>query len=473
MSTSLKIPPESQNTVSGNEETVGRGLFRVESLSSLRWIAAGGIGSLVLALCLYAETPPKKTEPSVSRSTSRGALTSDLLGSWPTFRGPGANGHAVQADPPLGWRLEDNRNVLWKAVVPKPGMSSPVIWGNRLFLTGADDVDRQVYCFDTDTGELLWQHSVESIPGSPDIDGLPNVLDMTGLAAPTATTNGRVVAAIFATGDLVGLSMEGKRIWARNLGIPSNPYGHASSLMSHGNLLFVQYDQEENSKLLAYDIASGDLAWQVERDVISWSSPLLIENNGRTELILSNCSSVDSYDPKTGKLLWHSNCLSGEVAPSAAYADGIVFVANEYSTTSAIDVGGHDSAPAILWQWEEVLPNAASPVANEDYLFLPSPYGIVTNLDAKSGTVIWEHEFDRGFYSSPILVNDRVYIIDLSGTMQVFKAADEFVLLATSELGEQTYATPAFVVDRIYIRGLSHLFCIGAKNPQQPLPEGK
>jgi outer membrane protein assembly factor BamB len=339
-------------------------------------------------------------------------------------------------------------------------MSSPVVWGNQLFLTGADDSTRQIYCFETDTGKLLWQHDVNDIPGSGHDGLLPDVLDETGFAAPTATTNGRYVAAIFATGELVCVNMKGERIWAKHLGIPKNHYGHASSLISHKNMLFVQYDQEEDSQLLAFDLTSGNPAWHAKRGVISWSSPILIDNKGRMELILTNSKAVDSYDPKSGKLLWHVECLSGEVAPSATYADGIVCVANESATASAINVGNHGSVPKILWQWDEALPDAASPLANEDFLILPTGFGVVSCLDVKTGRVLWEQEFDDGFYSSPILVNDRVYVIDLNGRMQIFKMDDEFVLLGTSEIGEDAYGTPAFIGDRIYIRGVTHLFCI-------------
>jgi outer membrane protein assembly factor BamB len=154
-------------------------------------------------------------------------------------------------------------------------------------------------------------------------------------------------------------------------------------------------------------------------------------------------------------------CLSGEVAPSATYADGVVCVANENATASAIDIRDHGSEPKILWQWDETLPDAASPLVNKDFLILPTGFGVVSCLDVKTGKVFWEHEFDDGFYSSPILVNDCVYIIDLSGAMQIFKMDDEFVLLGASPIGEEAYGTPAFVGDRIYIRGATHLFCIG------------
>jgi outer membrane protein assembly factor BamB len=363
----------------------------------------------------------------------------------------------------LAWNVEEGRNILWKAEVPKPGMNSPVVWENRVFLTGADDLSRQVYCFETDTGKLLWKHDVVGIPGSPSNDELPNVLEDTGLAAPTLTTNGRLVAAIFATGDLVCLNMEGKRVWAKNLGVRQNHYGHASSLLSHERLLFVQYDQKEDPTLLALDLGSGKIAWEASRGAMSWSSPILIDNNGRVELILTNSKAVDSYEPKTGKLLWHVECLDGELAPSAAYAAGLVFVANEYASGSAIDVSDHDSEPKLLWSWDEVLPDAASLLANERYLIVPTGYGAIQCREVKTGEVLWEHDFDVGFYSTPILVNDRVYVADLSGGIQIFKMADTFELLGTSDVGEDVYATPAFVGERIYIRGLTHLFCIAEK----------
>lgn len=154
-------------------------------------------------------------------------------------------------------------------------------------------------------------------------------------------------------------------------------------------------------------------------------------------------------------------CLDGEVASSAAYANGIVFVANEGAAASAIDVSSRERK--TLWQWDESLPDCASPVANEQYLIMPTTFGVVTCLDVKTGNVLWEHEFDEGFCSSPILVSDRVYILDLSGIMQVFKLDDEFELLGAADIGEPAYATPAFVRDRIYVRTLDHLYCVRAK----------
>ena len=154
--------------------------------------------------------------------------------------------------------------------------------------------------------------------------------------------------------------------------------------------------------------------------------------------------------------------LSGEVAPSAAYSDGIVSVANEYASAVAIDISDHDSGPTELWRWDKTLPDTSSPLAVGDLLIMPSGFGTVTCLDLRTAEILWEHDFDVGFYSSPILVGDRVYLLDYSGEMQIFKAGRTFEQLGTAEIGEDVYATPAFVGDRILIRGVSTLFCVEA-----------
>ncbi|HXG46449.1 MAG TPA: PQQ-binding-like beta-propeller repeat protein [Methylomirabilota bacterium] len=413
---------------------------------------------LVLALC-GSVLANAATAPANAASRA-----SEKPGNWPGFRGSGAIGHATRANPPTEWSGNSNKNVRWKAKVPRPGMNSPVVWEGRLFLTGADESGREMFCFDTDTGALLWRHDVRGIPGVPPDEELPDVMETSGLAAPTVTTDGQHVAALFATGELVCTDVNGRRVWAKHLGVPKNHYGHASSLIHHENRLFVQFDQQTSSALLAFDLALGKLVWEAKRGPISWSSPILVTNKGRLELILTNCKTVDSYDPKTGKLLWQIETLAGEVAASPAFADGTVYVASEGAVAAAIDVSNHAAKPKVRWTWGETLPDVSSPVANERYVIIPSGHGVVTCLDAKTGKKLWEHEFSAGFYSAPILVNDRVYILDLAGGMQIFRMSDKFELLGVSKIGEATYATPAFVGDRIYIRGATHLFCVGAES---------
>ena len=412
------------------------------------------------------------TDGNTAAATAKakdGALSKEELAkNWTSFRGVGANGHAHFAKPPLSWSVKQSKNIVWKTPIAKHGMSSPVVWNERLFLTGADDESRDLYCFDTRTGKLLWEHKVSKLPDGPEDGLLPEVLEETGFAAPTVATNGNIVAAIFATGELVCLNMKGERAWAKHLGIPDDHYGHASSLICNRDLLFVQYDQKKHSKLFAFKMATGKPAWEVDRGEMSWSSPILVENNGRAELILTDNKSVCSYNPETGKRFWQVDCLDGEVAPSAAYGGGIVFAAVENSAASAIDIGNHKEEPKILWQWDESLPDSASPVANDAYVVMPTAFGVVTCLDSKSGKVFWEHEFNQGFCSSPILVKDRVYIIDLSGKMHIFKLGKTYEQLGESDIGEPAYATPAFVGDRIYIRGLHHLFCVGEMRAKAP-----
>lgn len=403
--------------------------------------AIGCLQILVVFPCPgeQAEKTPKKSLPA-----------------WPGFRGAGGNGHAIEASPPIAWNAKEAKNILWKTAIDRHGMSSPVISGERLFLTAADHLVRQILCFDTNTGKLLWEHGVDSVAEHE----IPRVLEETGYAAPTPITNGDHIVAVFATGELVCVNLRGERVWSKQVGIPKNHYGHASSLISDGDRVIVQYDQKENSKLLAFEIASGKPAWEVKRDAISWSSPILVDNNDRAEVILTNCKAVDSYDPKSGKLLWRVECLYGEVAPSAAYADGTVFVASEGAPATALDVRKHDEEPKTLWEWDEALPDAASPVATKDLLIVPTAFGVVTCLDAKTGKALWEHEFDKGFNSSPIVVGDRVYITDMSGTTQIFRMGKKFELMGTASVNEAVYATPAFSGDQIFVRGLTHLYCI-------------
>jgi outer membrane protein assembly factor BamB len=250
-------------------------MTRSLQVRSGKWPLVGGIGWLSLSLVLQAVALSEPGPFGDTNATSNLASTGQVPNTWTSFRGPGANGHAARAKPPLNWSVSEGKNILWKTKVPKHGMSSPVIWEDRLFLTGADAQSRQIYCLETDTGKLLWQHDVNNVPGSPPDGKLPHVLDETGFAAPTATTNGRYVAAIFGTGELVCVNMKGERVWAKHLGIPENHYGHASSLICHGDLLFVQYDQTDNARLMAFALASGHpcLASQTRRHFVVFSHP--------------------------------------------------------------------------------------------------------------------------------------------------------------------------------------------------------
>ncbi|MDP6631246.1 MAG: PQQ-binding-like beta-propeller repeat protein [Kiritimatiellia bacterium] len=378
---------------------------------------------------------------------------------WPNFRGPGGLGVAVDVDPPLGWDGTTGSNILWRTEVPRVGFSSPIVCGNRVFLSGGDATLREVYCFDADDGSLQWRHPVTGIAGSS--DKLPDVTDDTGYAAPTMAGAGGRVFALFATGDVVALDHAGERLWARFLGQPDNPYGHASSLIVFEDLLLIQLDDNRGGRLEALNVADGTTAWQVERDVEGpcWSSPVLMQTARGPELILNGNPSIAGYDPRSGALRWSDECMSGEVAVSAATTDDIIFIANEYAVLVALRV---TDGPERLWEYDEDLPDVASPVAGAGCLFVPTSYGLLTCFDAATGSQHWSHEFDEGFYASPVLAAGRIYLVDMEGVMHVIKAGTTFELLASNPLGERATSTSAFVGDRIYIRGAKHLVCIGA-----------
>lgn len=424
---------------------------------SRKWIAVGGTLLLTTSLIAALISHGDIARIDFSAATTN-AVEINQEEVWANFRGPGANGIAVVTEAPTEWDGESGQNIKWKVETPLPGFSSPVIWKDRLFLTGGDKNKREVYCYNTEDGSLMWQAEADDIPGSP--ANVPRVHSDTGLAPSTVAVDGAHVCAIFPTGDLICLDFDGNRIWAQNLGVPDNHYGHSSSLLIHNNLLIVQYDQNANARLLALDVNSGETAWRVNRPIISWSSPILVNTGQRDELILTNSASVDSYDPMNGVLRWGFECLDGEMGPSAAYANGMVFATNDYATTVGIKITA--TGAEIVWEYDENLPDTASPLATDEYLFLACSYGYIVCVDAKTGEMVWEQEFDDGFYASPILVGNLIYATDLQGVTHIFEASGEYKQISAPALGETSACTPAFVGNRIYHRGEKSLFCIEA-----------
>lgn len=403
----------------------------------------------------YEKATPTK-QPEQPKNVAAFPSDKDILNNHASFRGPYGNGISMHKNIPVVWDAEVGEKVLWKVKIPLHGYNSPIIWGDKLFVSGANSEQREVYCLDRNSGEFLWTTQVSGIPGSP--ANAPKVTDDTGQAAPTLTTDGQRVFAIFANGDLVALDMEGRQLWAKNMGSTGNHYGHSSSLMLFQDVLILQYDIKAAPKLIGLSAETGETVWETEHKVkISWASPIVVNTGSRFEIITVADPMVSSHDPETGKLNWELNCIFGEVGPSAAYADGVVYAVNEYARLVAIQLG---ETPEILWESDEYLSDVPSPVANNSLLFMATSYGVMVCYDAKSGEIIWEHEFDNGFYSSPMLAEGKIYLMDMSGVMHVFSAESEFNLLADSPLGEKCMTTPAFADGRIYIRGNEHLFCI-------------
>jgi len=361
--------------------------------------------------------------------------------------------------PPVNWDGKAGTHVAWKIVTPRPGFSSPILWDDALFLTGADSQSRELYCYNAATGELRWTADTADIIGSP--AKLPKVTEDTGYAASTPTTDGLRVYAIFATGDVLAVDFTGKRVWARNLEPPDNPYGHASSLVVHRGRVLVQYDTYGESRLIALDAATGETAWEKKRPVgASWATPVLATVGGRTEVYLNAEPFVMAFDAETGDELWRNECLGGEVGPSPAYDNGVAYFTTDYAILAAIHTGNSGKDGTFAWQTDEELPDVSSPVAAGGLLFVCTSAGVVSCYDSQTGTLHWRHEYDEGFYSSPVVVAGRVYVTDNKGLTQVFAAAKEFQSLATNDLGEPAMGTLACRGNRAYLRGMHHLYCL-------------
>ncbi|MFH1945536.1 MAG: PQQ-binding-like beta-propeller repeat protein [Acidobacteriota bacterium] len=438
-----------------------------EKLLSRRSLIYTGLGLFVLALSAGALSRSdlrrigRAEKPTVSADF---ASAEDMRKNWPAFRGPGGNGVAFSEKIPMEWNGETGENILWKIPVPMEGYNSPIVWDSKLFLSGADRKNQAVFCYNTENGELLWRADLDDIPGSP--QERPRTTEDTGYAASTMATDGRRVFVIFATGDAAGLSMDGTRIWAKNLGQPQNHYGHSSSLIVFEDRLLIQYDQNTGGRLIALNTRSGEVIYDRPREVeISWASPILVDTGSRTELILNSNPSVVSYDPVSGTELWSIRCMMGEVAPSPAYADGMVFAVNDYARLVGIDLS---EEPSIAWEVIDDLSEVSSPVASGGLVFMAASYGALSCLDAKTGDLLWIEDFDDGFYSSPILSGGNIYLMDMSGVTHIIKAAREFEVTARNPLGEKAVTIPAFMPGRIYIRGYKNLICIGSGGDGQP-----
>ena len=406
------------------------------------------------------DVPAAAARPDTVRSMPQAAVVSTplrdaIMRNWPNLRGPFGQGIAYSVTPPVEFDAATGRNIRWKTPIPKPGASSPVVWDGRVFLTAADESAREIYCFDAANGKMLWRQSAKQ-PAD-----VPKVSDEHNHAASTGATDGKLFFAIFSTGDLVAVDMKGAVAWTRAFGTPKSTYGYVSSLIAYKHL-FVQIDDSNSAVLYALDPATGKTVWQKQRKVReSWASPIIAISGDREMVVLAENPTATAYDVNTGAVVLSTECLEGEVAPSPAYARGTIIVANEHAKLSAISL----ATGTVAWSGEDDLPNVASPLATEDFVFTTDAYGMVNCYDIGTGRKLWTHEFDESFYPSPILAAGHIFAMHNGGTMHVFQASKTFVSVADSKLGEEPLATPAFAGDAIFIRGKENLYCIGPKQP--------
>ncbi len=435
------------------KEQVGEAKFSRLALSA--GLIVLGFGALLLAvrpeIAFYEAAPADISYPS----------TEQISKNWPRFRGPGGLGISAYTNIPTRWDGKTGEGILWKTEIPLPGMNSPVVWEDRVFLSSADPNQQRVFCFNAVSGKLLWTGDV-TIPALKD-----GREPLAGYAAPTVATDGRRVYAIFVTGMVGCFDFDGNKVWEKDLGRPDDMYGYACSLAMYQNLLLIQYDQgaaeDEKSRFIALESFSGRIAWQVKRPVSSsWTSPIVTRIDNQYQLITCSNPWVIAYNPADGTELWRADCLGADVAPSPIYANGLIFAVEPHMKTVAIRPDGRGDVTETHIAWKiDGGPDICSPVSNGELIFLLSSDGFLSCYKTEDGTNLWEQELKDYFQASPSLVGNNLYLLSEEGVMFIIEAGSEYKEPTKCELGEKCFASPAFADGRIYIRGEKNLYCIG------------
>jgi outer membrane protein assembly factor BamB len=441
-----------------------------------RWsvAATGGLVFCALLAVAFRWTPalPDKTIASPALSGTAQSAAPDFASAeeyarnWPRFRGPAGNGWSGATNLPQKWDPGTGNGILWKVPAPGPGLNSPIVWNDLVFLATADLDERAVHCVDANSGKTLWRQTLARLArtGAAETQGSP----ATGYAAPSLATDGRRVYAMFGTGESAAFTLDGKQLWVKNHGPLKNTYGHASSLATWHDHVIIQLDQGESednrSRLYALSGVTGEIIWQHPRKVgASWASPIVLEHAGKAQVIALAVPNIVACDVNTGAELWRVEGLNGEVTPSPAFASGLLFAISPSEKLMAIrpDGSGNVTKTHVAWAVEEGIPDITSPAADGELLFNLTSSGLLTCLDAKNGTKQWDHDFEMEFHSSPGIADGKLYLFSLKGTALVVKADRKFTELSLVEMSDSFEASPAFAANRIFARGETNLWCFG------------
>ncbi len=447
----------------------GRRAAHVAARSRTAVAIAGGVGvaaMLVIGLGVRSSLDAGRNAAQPAPIAESLPSAEEFARNWPQFRGPGGSGVAAGPDALLQWDAPGGRGVVWKSPVPAPGFNSPIVWGDRVFISGATADVREVFCFEAATGKLAWRARIDPPPRPAP---KTKVSEMAGFAASTMATDGRRVYAIFARGEIGAVRFDGTVAWTKNMSVTENPYGHASSLAVWQGRVIVQFDQEGRggSRLVALDGATGRVVWEKPREVSSsWASPIVIEAAGRTQIITVAEPCAIAYAFGDGSELWRAEAAHGEVVPSPIFAGGLVMVVHPSAALTAIkpDGSGDVAATHVVWKAEDNVPDVTSPVSNGELVFMVESGGMLACFDAKNGKRVWEHDLKEQVQASPLIVGQRLYVPCAEGLTIVVEVGRQYRELARNPLGEKILASPAVLGGRLYLRGAEHLFCIA--NPE-------
>ncbi len=415
----------------------------------------------------------------------------DPLDNWPQWRGPLATGVAPRADPPLRW--DAKTHIKWKAALQGQGSSSPIVWGDRVFVLTALDTGREavaadipkpdpgftvrtqppktyyqfvVLCFDRTTGKLRWRRvAAEQVPHE-------GHHPTHTYAAASPITDGRFLYVSFGSRGIYCYDLDGKLQWKRDLGHLHTRlgWGEGASPALHGDTLVVPWDQEKNSFLIALDARTGQTKWKVGRDeVTSWATPLIVDYQGRTQVIVPATNKIRSYDLNTGEVIWQCGGLTVNVIPSPVIAGDVVYCMSGYKGAAALALplgakGDITDSAKVLWKYAKGTPYVPSPVLTDGRLYFTkvnSP--LLTCLDVKTGKpLIVEARLPglTSLYASPVAAKDRIYFTGQDGTVLVIKNSAKLDVLATNRLDDPMDASPAIAGKQIFLRSKEYLYCI-------------
>lgn len=439
----------------------------------------------VLCICLFA---------SATRSQN-----------WPQFRGPGAAGVVEGNTAATTWNAEKSQNTRWKTAIPGLGHSSPVVWGNKIFVTtavtsGAKDETRyglygdvapvkydpqhtwKVYALDKETGKILWERT--AYVGLPKVKRHPKSTH----SDSTPATDGKYLVVLFGSHGLYAYNLNGKLLWKQDLGVLDSgwfydadyQWEHGSSPIIYRDLVIVQADIQKDSFIAAYHLKTGKLAWKTPREEISsWGTPTVYEGKTRAELITNGSKAIRGYDPSTGKELWRLTPNSEVTTPTPFVAHELIFVTSGYAPIQPIyairpgatgDISlkdGKDTNASVAWSKQRGGPYMPTPVVYGDQLYTCSNQGVLTAYNAKTGERIYQERLGGkggAFTASPVASDGKIYLPSEDGDVFVVKAGPKYELLATNPVGEVMMATPAVSDGLVIVRGLKHLFAFGETN---------
>lgn len=384
---------------------------------------------------------------------------------WPAFRGPRSDGVSRETVPfPLQW--SPTENIAWATALPGAGHSSPVIWGDRIFVTSCIEKtgERLLICLNR-AGKVEWQKSVLQAK-------LERKHKLNSYASSTPVTDGRHLWLTFLDQPHIRVAcfdVAGNQVWQVSPGRFNSPHGFCSSPILYQNLVIVNCDQDDQEAfLVAFDKGTGKEVWRTDRPnrTRSYCVPLIVEAAGKTQMVLTGSKCTASYDPATGKQYWIIQGPTEQFVASVVYADDVFMVTGGFPEHHILGVRpdgqGDVTSTHILWRTTKATSYVPSPVAYQGLFFIVSDEGIGSCFDPKSGQRFWSERIGKHQSASLVAAGGYVYVLDDSGTTYVLRAGKKFDIVAKNELKEACYATPALSEGRIYIRTASRLVCIAA-----------